>query len=96
MVEPLVESEDVSIDRRGEGIGQTPLLPDAEGGSEGMAWLLLGRNDIDPNKYGKVSLTLPILGSLKRREGAVKIMLRREGICLGVSGKIAEKTALAD
>ena len=79
IVASLVEVEGCNINQN-DCAGNTPLVWAAFNGHEGVVKILLGRDDVDPDKPGQSGLTPLCLATQNRHEGVVKILLERDDV----------------
>ena len=79
IVAGLVEAEDCDVNQK-DSSGNTPLVWAAWNGHEGVVKILLGRDDVNPDKPGFLDDTPLICGSGKGHEGVVKILLGRDDV----------------
>jgi len=79
LVACLLEVETCDINQE-DPTGNTPLVWAAQNGHEGVVEILLGRDDIDPDKPGAWEQTPLSYASWNGHEGVVKILLRRKDI----------------
>ena len=63
-------------------MGNTSLVWAAENGHEGVVKVLLGRDDIDPDKSDEDDRTPLLLAACGGQDGVVKILLGRDDVDL--------------
>ena len=81
LVSAIINAEGCEIDQR-DCTGSTPLAWAAECGHIGVAKLLLGREDIDPNCPDTYDRTPLLCAAAHGHEGVVKLLLGREDVDL--------------
>ena len=79
IVASLVEAEDCDINQK-DSSGNTPLVWAAWNGHEGVVKILLGRNDVIPDKPGFFDQTPLYCAAQNGHEGVVKILLERDDV----------------
>ena len=79
IVASLVEAEGCDINQK-DCAGYTPLCWAARNGHEGVAKILLGWDDINPEEPGQFEQTPLCFASEKGHEGVVKILLGRDDV----------------
>ena len=77
LVSAIIDAEGCEIDRQ-DCTGSTPLAWAAWNGHIGVAKLLLGREDTDPNCPDKYDQTPLFCAAINGHEGVVKLLLGRE------------------
>jgi len=81
MVKTLQQLGDTKADGADMEYGRTPLWWAAKGGHEGVAKLLLEREDINPNRADTECGRTPLSWAAEKgHEGVVEMMLKREDI----------------
>jgi len=79
IVAGLAEGKGCNINQMDCG-GNTPLVWAAGNGHEGVVEILLGRDDVDPDRPDNVGIT-PLQGAaLSGHEGVVKMLLARDSV----------------
>jgi len=79
LVTEIMNAGGCGINQR-DCIGSTPLSWATENGHEGVVKLLLGREDVDPNRPDKNDRTPLAWAAGKGHEGVVKLLLGREDV----------------
>ena len=79
LVAAIIDAEGCEIDQQ-DCTGGTPFGWAAVNGHEGVAKLLLGRDDVDPNRPDRYGETPLGWAAIKGHEGVVKLLLGRENV----------------
>ena len=79
MVASLVEVEGCDINQT-DSVGNTPLVWAARNGNQGVVKILLGRDEVNPDKQDHYGRTPLCCAALNGHEGVVKMLLERDDV----------------
>ena len=79
IVASLVKVEGCDISQN-DSMGNPPLAWAAKNGHEGVVKILLGRDDIDPNKPGDDGQTPLLWAARNGHQGVVRVLLKRDDV----------------